>query len=154
MYYLNAASLVNLLGFTVGVALYALLLAMVVYQRKAGKRNAPVFLLLATAILGLCWNIGELFTFIRRDFAGSEVVPFISAISFSALGFLPSVVVHSAQNKETGKNWLTVFSLRIKRFCRRSAFSFSRFLQCRAVKSGFANADHRRNRPDFRAFDF
>lgn len=107
MNYLNAASLVNLLGFTVGAALYALLLAMVVYQRKSAKKAAPDFLLLATAALGLCWNIGELFTFIRRDFAGSEVSPFLTAISFSALGFLPSVVVHSAQNKETKKNWLT-----------------------------------------------
>jgi two-component system, LytTR family, sensor kinase len=108
MNYLNAASLVNLLGFTVGVALYALLLAMVVYQRKASQRNAPQFLLLATAVLGLFWNIGELFTFIGRDFAGSEVEPFLAAVSYSALGFLPSVVVHSAQSKENKKNWLTV----------------------------------------------
>lgn len=107
MNYLNAASLVNLLGFTVGAALYAMLLTMVVYQRKSAKKAAPDFLLLATAALGLCWNIGELFTFIRRDFAGSEVSPFLTAISFSALGFLPSVVVHSAQNKETKKIWLT-----------------------------------------------
>ena len=108
MNYLNAASLVNLLGFMVGAALYALLLAMVAGQRKSAQKTAPDFLLLATAALGLCWNIGELFTFIRRDFTGSDVTPFVTAISFSALGFLPSVVVHSAQNKEAKRIWLII----------------------------------------------
>lgn len=104
---LNSASLVNLLGFTVGAALYGLLLVMVVRQKKYSKKAAPDFLLLATAVLGLLWNIGELFTFVWRDFAGSEVSPFLTALSFSALGFLPSVVVHSANNKENENRRLT-----------------------------------------------
>lgn len=116
MNYLNAASLVNLLGFTVGAALYALLLAMVAGQRKPVKKAAPEFLLLATAILGLCWNIGELFTFIRRDFTGSDVAPFLTALSFSALGFLPSVVVHSAQNKESKRIWLIISAYGLSAF--------------------------------------
>lgn len=49
----NAAALINLLGFTVGIALYALLLLMVVRHRKAKENNAPDFLLLTTAVLGL-----------------------------------------------------------------------------------------------------
>ena len=44
---LNPASLINLLGFTVGVALYALLLAMVVRHRRA--KSSFDFLLLAAA---------------------------------------------------------------------------------------------------------
>lgn len=105
---LNAASLVNLLGFTVGVVLYALLLGMVIRHRQAKEGFRPDFLLLAAAILGILWNIGELFTFIRGDFAHDQVSPLLAAVSFSALGFLPSVVVHSSQ-RENSKAYLLTF---------------------------------------------
>ncbi len=101
---LNAASLINLLGFTVGVALYALLLVMVVRHRKSRINS----LLLTTSILGLVWNVGELFIFISKDFGITTVSPILSAISYSALGFLPSVVVHSAQTDEKKARWLTI----------------------------------------------
>src|SRR5262245_12377183 len=94
---LNAASLVNMLGFTVGAALYALLLAMVVRHRQAKEGFRPDFLLLAAAVLGIVWNLGELYTFVRGDFAHDKVSPLLTAVSFSALGFLPSVVVHISQ---------------------------------------------------------
>ena len=100
---LNAASLINLLGFTVGVALYALLLVMVVRLRKSRVNS----LLLTTSILGLVWNIGELFFFVSKDFGITRFSPILSAVSYSALGFLPSVVVHSAQNEENKARWLT-----------------------------------------------
>lgn len=97
---LNPAVLINLLGFTVGVALYALLLVMVVlYRRKNAKID---FLLFTTAVLGLLWNTGELFSIFYRDFFQTLFSPALSAVSFSALGFLPSVVVHSAE-KSKGK---------------------------------------------------
>jgi two-component sensor histidine kinase/sirohydrochlorin ferrochelatase len=92
----NTASLINLLGFTVGVALYALLLMMVVRHRKGRNEFSFDFLLLATAILGLLWNAGELFVFVWNDFGFGRVSPILVAVSYSALGFLPSVVVHSA----------------------------------------------------------
>ncbi len=104
---LNAASLINLLGFTVGIALYALLLVMVVRYRRAAKAEKFNALLLATSILGLIWNIGELFFFVWKDVSASDFSPFLIAFSYSALGFLPSAVVHSAQNEETKINWLT-----------------------------------------------
>jgi len=108
---LNTASLINLLGFTVGVALYALLLAMVVRHRKTRKRFSFDLLLLTTAVLGLLWNVGELFVFIWNDFGGARVSPVLLAVSYSALGFLPSVVVHSAwktsENENTNVRWLT-----------------------------------------------
>ncbi len=110
---LNTASLVNLLGFTVGAALYALLLAMVVRHRGAAKKKFPFdLLLLTTAVLGLLWNVGELSAFIWKDFGGARVSPFLLAVSYSALGFLPSVVVHSAwknsENESSNVRLLTV----------------------------------------------
>jgi len=108
---LNTASLINLLGFTVGVALYALLLVMVVRHRKTKQRLSFDLLLLTTAVLGFLWNIGELSVFVLSDFGSARVSPFLMAISYSALGFLPSVVVHSAwknsENENTNVRWLT-----------------------------------------------
>ena len=107
----NAAALVNLLGFTVGIALYALLLLMVVRHRRAKERSAPDLLLLLTAGLGLMWNAGELAALFWKDFGATRVSPVFVAISYSALGFLPSVVVHSAwkneENENVGVRWLT-----------------------------------------------
>lgn len=94
---INSASLINLLGFTIGIALYALLLAMVLRSRKKID-----WLLFATGILGLLWNFGEFFTFLWRDFRQTEISPIVTIISFSALGFLPSVVMQNANRK-----WLT-----------------------------------------------
>ncbi|MEP6901448.1 MAG: histidine kinase [Actinomycetota bacterium] len=107
----NAAALINLLGFTVGIALYALLLLMVVRHRKATEKESPDLLLLLTAALGLLWNTGELTALFWKDFGGTQVSPVLLAISYSALGFLPSVVVHSAWKNEESENknvrWLT-----------------------------------------------
>ena len=99
---LNPASLINLLGFTVGVALYALLLAMVVRHRRA--KSSFDLLLLAAAVLGLLWNAGELFIFITQDFGRIRISPLVTAVSYSALGFLPSVVVHSAWKNSENKH--------------------------------------------------
>jgi two-component system LytT family sensor kinase len=104
---LNAALLVNLIGFTVGVALYALVAAMVVRHRPKSRLANVDLLLLTTAGLGLLWNLGELYSFIQKDFAAGGISPWLAAISFSALGFLPSVVVHSAQADDEGTHWLT-----------------------------------------------
>src|SRR5207247_11130307 len=103
----NAALLINLLGFTVGIALYALLLMMVARHRRSVKLHSLNFLLLITSILGLLWNAGELWIFAWKDFDGAGPSSLLTAVSYAALGFLPSVVVHSAEN-ETGKvSWLT-----------------------------------------------
>lgn len=104
---LNAALLVNLLGFSVGIALYALLAAMVVRHRGSRRAENANLLLLTTAALGLLWNVGELYGLVQKDFGGPLISPFLVALSFSALGFLPSVVVHSAQADESGTHWLT-----------------------------------------------
>ena len=100
---LNAALLVNLLGFTVGVALYAMLAVMVVRHRRASTASGVDVLLLVTAALGLVWNAGELIVSVGRDFNSGWTHSFLAAAAYSALGFLPSVVVHSAQN-EAGRS--------------------------------------------------
>ncbi len=99
-------ALINPLGFIVGVALYTLLLAMVLRHRQRDSRID--LLLLLTAILGILWNAGELFSHIRQDFVQNPPSPFFAAISYSALGFLPSVVVHSAENENKNSRILTI----------------------------------------------
>jgi anti-sigma regulatory factor (Ser/Thr protein kinase) len=117
---LNPASLVNLLGFTVGVTLYALLFVMTVRHRKTKATFSFDFLLFTTAVLGFLWNVGELFVFIWKDFSQTQVSPVLVAISYSALGFLPSVVVHSAwknsENENKNVRWLTFFAYGLSTF--------------------------------------
>ncbi len=65
----EAASLVNLAGFTAGTVLYAMLLIMVL--RPSGPWDAirrVDGLLLATALLGLGWNLEAFINFGLRDF--------------------------------------------------------------------------------------
>ena len=103
---LNTAILLNILGFAVGTALYSLLLVMVWRHRRTNSRLN--FLLVLTAVLGLLWNGGELFSFILRDFVQNPVPVFLTAASYSALGFLPSVVVHSAESENRKSRILTI----------------------------------------------
>ena len=133
---LNAALLVNLLGFTVGIALYALLAAMVARHRNASESSGINTLLLMTAVLGLLWNIGELFVFIARDFSDAGGWPIISAISYSALGFLPSVVVHSARVGERKTHWLTYAAYCLSSFA--AVLHFSAALAGRPTPSDLA----------------
>lgn len=98
----NAAALVNLLGFVVGIALYGLLLMMVVRHRDEKDRTGFDTLLLLTAGLGLLWNAGELAALFWSDLGTSSVSPLLYVLSYSALGFLPSVVVHSAWKNDEG----------------------------------------------------
>lgn len=103
---LNTASLINLLGFAVGFALYLMLLVMVFRHRQTNSRID--LLLFLTAIFGILWNSGELFEIVWKDFFQSSLSPLLIAISYSALGFLPSVVVHSAEKENSKKSILTV----------------------------------------------
>ncbi len=113
---LDLAHLINLLGWTTGFALYAMLLAMALRltrQRRAfgvsGNRVAKSLwsgadgLPLATAILGLIWNAGALATHGLRSLRVAPVdadvtvtlIVLLGAASVAALGFLPAVVVHA-----------------------------------------------------------
>ncbi len=121
---INIAALINMLGFATGAVLYAMLLLMVFrhpVQPKLTHENAgSTFsswtasgLLLATAILGLLWNLGALSTYGLQGLGVTESSSFLSAVSYTALGFLPAVVVHSVlkgneRNEDRGVGrWIT-----------------------------------------------
>ena len=90
----NAAEVLNLVGFVTGTALYAMLLALVL--RNGKPRGVPLQALpLATAVLGLIWNLGELSAYAlpRLGYFNESIA--LWAVSFPALGLLAAVVVHS-----------------------------------------------------------
>src|ERR1700730_174382 len=104
---INIAGLINLAGYTLGIALYVMLLAMVIRHRPLTSSSTESTsdrafsglsvngLLVATASLGLLWNIGAFATYGLKGLGFAGTNPFLSAVSFTALGFLPAVVVHS-----------------------------------------------------------
>jgi two-component system LytT family sensor kinase len=97
--------LLNLVGLSTGAALYLMLLVMIGGRVLRGGR-APLSagairpsepfdpLLLATAILGLAWNVCTLTADEWQKFGLGSAQP-LSVVAFIALGFLPAVVVHS-----------------------------------------------------------
>jgi hypothetical protein len=92
----NVAALVHLVGFLTGAALYAMLFGLVL-RRRVGDDRLP----LSTAILGLLWNLSGLAAFGIRDFAGVDPPALLIAAAYSALGFLPAVVVHSVLRSQS-----------------------------------------------------
>ena len=87
--------LLNLIGLSAGVALYAMLLAMVIRTRRTPDAPRLDPLLLATAILGLVWNLCALPAYELPKLGVVGPFPLLTVFGFSALGFLPAVVVHS-----------------------------------------------------------
>jgi two-component system, LytTR family, sensor kinase len=81
--------LIHVVGYLTGAALYAMLLVMAVRGRSGDR------ITLATAILGLSWNIGELGVIALRALSIDTV--WVSAASFASLGLLAAVVVHSVR---------------------------------------------------------
>ena len=93
----NAADVLNLVGFATGTALYAMLLVLVLRgaARQGDDSARRDRLPLATALLGLIWNLGELAAYgLPRLGLVADGVS-LSAMSFPALGLLAAVVVHS-----------------------------------------------------------
>lgn len=118
---LNIAALVNLLGWAIGFALYLLLFTLS-YRAVRSRTNRRKltrerdesgigawtpgghnYLPLLTAVFGLLWNAGALvahgFTFFDAKSSAAGTLPLFAALAgataVSALGFLPSVVVHT-----------------------------------------------------------
>ncbi|HEX6162730.1 MAG TPA: hypothetical protein VFZ31_05165, partial [Vicinamibacterales bacterium] len=100
----NAAELLNLVGFVTGTALYAMLLALVLRGQPGGSHSR---LPLATAVLGLTWNVGELAAYALPRLGVLEESFALWAISFPALGLLAAVVVQSVARELRGGRWLT-----------------------------------------------
>ncbi|MEP6915671.1 MAG: histidine kinase [Acidobacteriota bacterium] len=88
--------LLNLVGLSTGVVLYAMLLAMVLRAGRAGGGQTRVDpLLVVTSVLGLFWNLCALAVYEFPRVGVDGPFPAVAAVGFSALGFLPAVVVHS-----------------------------------------------------------
>jgi two-component system LytT family sensor kinase len=93
---MNIGELLNLVGLSTGVVLYAMLLAMVVRAgRTPGLTSRFDPLLLLTSLLGLVWNLCALPAYELPKVGIAGPFPYLVAVGFGALGFLPGVVVHS-----------------------------------------------------------
>src|SRR5262245_14246528 len=99
-----AAALLNLLGYITGLSLYAMLLVMLLRGPRAASSigteagadsDKTDRLPLLTALLGLAWNLGALLGLGMSNFGGWRSSALLGAAAFTALGFLPAVVVHS-----------------------------------------------------------
>jgi len=82
--------LLHLVGFLTGAVLYGMLVVMV-----ARPPTRPDAFALSTGLLGLVWNVGELAAYAARLVGLDLSTSWIHAVSFTALGLLASVVVHS-----------------------------------------------------------
>jgi two-component system, LytTR family, sensor kinase len=89
------SELLNLIGLSTGVVLYAMLLAMVLRAGNANGTTRIDPLLLATAVLGLLWNACALPAYELPKIGIEGPFTFLIAAGYSALGFLPAVVVQS-----------------------------------------------------------
>jgi hypothetical protein len=96
----NAAELLNLVGFTLGAALCAMLLRLVRQGRSSADRGDRLPLL--TALLGLAWNLGELGDYLLSRVGSAGPESWFSAIAFAALAALAAVVVHSVARDVRG----------------------------------------------------
>lgn len=92
--------LLNLVGLSTGVVLYAMLLAMVLRAGTTTRMLRFDPLLLVTAILGLIWNLCALPAYELPKVGIPGPFPVLVAVGFTALGFLPAVVVHSVLRGE------------------------------------------------------
>jgi len=95
-----AAALLNLLGYITGLSLYTMLLVMLLKGPRAASAVGAASdkadrLPLGAALLGLAWNLGALLDLGIHNFGGWRSSAFLGAAAFTALGFLPAVVVHS-----------------------------------------------------------
>ena len=99
--------LLHVMSYVQGVAIYAMLLAMVWPSAKQSR------LILATAVLGLIWNAANVVDAVVEgsSFLASE--PFLDAIAHSALGFLQAVIVHSVLRTQlaTRQRWAVVLTM-------------------------------------------
>jgi len=112
------ATTVHLAGFVTGIALYGMLLVMTA-RFSAGSAEAQDpeahriglhgLMPYGVAVLGLVWNVIALVFYASSDFGFGYPNPWLGAVGFAALGFLPAVVVHSAVRQSQFRigGWLT-----------------------------------------------
>lgn len=98
--------LLNAFGLGTGLALYAMLLAMVIRDRRRGGRFDTVPL--TTAIIGIVWNVCSLSTYVLPRLGVFGATRVVSVGGAVALGLLPAVVVHSVVRGQRGGRWRAV----------------------------------------------
>ena len=111
----DLTALVHLVGFTTGIILYAMLGVMTRRRLSHVVASSEPAILdripLAAALLGVVWNVGAMVIYAVRDFGIAYPLPWVAAISYAALGFLPAVVVHSALRRSRRRRygwWLAI----------------------------------------------
>src|SRR5262245_54154234 len=113
-----AAALLNLLGYITGLSLYAMLLVMLLRGPRAASSigteagadsDRTDRLPMLTALLGLAWNLGALLDLGLHNFGGWRSSALLGAAAFTALGFLPAVVVHTVLR--SGDAWRRPMSM-------------------------------------------
>ncbi len=98
------SELLNVIGLSTGLVLYAMLFAMVVRRERATPSRAPRDpLLVMTALLGLAWNAYALPAYALPRIGMTGSLTWLAVAGFSALGFLPAVVVHSVLRGESDR---------------------------------------------------
>src|ERR1700754_4255005 len=99
----DLTALVHLAGFMTGIILYAMLGVMarrrLAYVVTPRDRRVDERVPLVAAVLGVVWNAGAMFVFAVRDFEMGSPDPWLTALTYTALGFLPAVVVHSTLHR-------------------------------------------------------
>jgi two-component system LytT family sensor kinase len=129
------SELLNLVGLSTGIVLYAMLLAMVVQSGRtpgAPVRRDP--LLLALSILGLLWNLCALPAYELPKIGVEGSFTLLIAAGFSALGFLPAVVVQSVLRGEADR--VTGGSKRAVAFAAYTVSAVAALLHARAAWVG------------------
>lgn len=86
----GSIDILHLVGFLTGTVLYGMLLVLV-----ARGPARPDWFAVATAILGMAWNLGALAASAVRDTSVAGAAPWLNVAAYGALGLLASVVVHS-----------------------------------------------------------
>ena len=88
-------------GYVIGVTLYSMLLGLVFRSWRAPSQKtrgdlgklSPRWLALWTGILGFVWNVGAFLDFLLPHIQLPSPLLVLSALSVTALGFLPAVVI-------------------------------------------------------------
>ena len=101
----DLTALVHLVGFATGIVLYAMLGVMtrrrLAYVATPSDARAVDRVPLVAAMLGVIWNVGAMVVYAARDFDISHSLTWVAAIAYTALGFLPAVVVHSTVRRSS-----------------------------------------------------
>src|SRR3954467_15347940 len=96
----DLVALVHLVGFATGIALYGMLAVMIWLEARRGSPVRRASIPLLAAVLGLIGSAGALVVFGAQDFGLGELSPWYSALAYTALGFLPAVVVDAATRSQ------------------------------------------------------